>query len=337
MPSFGDLTRRTYWLAGSLLRSSKFRAWRFLATALSAFLISIFLPQWGHQFGQPIGSPAYAQVTTITNQAGGRFTSGGAPVNVTSNQTTASLGAATNAVAPFTIVKTADRGAAEPGDIVTYRLLITNNTATAITPLVVADQMPLGVNLIPDSFRYSPVNPTTTNISGRSFSLQFATLAANQSITVVYAAQVTPDAVRGSGRNTASANGANATAASTFQLAIRPGIVADCGTIVGRVFVDKNFDGHQQDGEPGVPDAVIYLDSGNRILTDPDGLFSLINVLSGPHVGTIDLSSLPGYTLAPNLYWLADNSVSRLVRLEPGGLARMNFAVTPTFGEGQSE
>ena len=335
MPIFGDLVRQTYWLAYSFLRSSEFRAWKFLATALSAFLVSIFLSQWGHQLGQPLGSPAYAQVTTITNQAGGSFTSGGNTFNTASNQTTASLG--TSGVAPFTIVKTADRGAAEPGDIVTYRLLITNNSATPIAPLVVTDQLPLGVNLIPNSFLYSPVNPTTTNISGRSFSLEFATLAANQSLTVVYAAQVTPDAVRGSGRNTASANGANATTTSTFQLAIRPGILADCGTIIGRVFVDKNFDGHQQDGEPGVPNAVIYLDSGNRILTDPDGLFSLINVLSGPHVGTIDLASLPGYTLAPNLYWLADNSVSRLVRLEPGGLARMNFAVTPTFGEGQSE
>lgn len=292
-------------------------------------------PQWSHDWGQPVGSPAYAQVTTITNQAGGRFTSGGNTFNAASNQTIASLG--TPGVAPFTIVKTADRGAAEPGDIVTYRVVVTNNTTTAITPLVVSDQLPLGVNLIPNSFRYSPINPNTVNISGRSFSLEFNSLAANQSVTIVYAAEVTPDAVRGSGRNIAAAIGRNTTVTASFQLLIRPGILSDCGTIVGRVFVDKNFDGQQQDGEPGVPNAVIYLSDGNRILTDPDGLFSLANVISGPHVGTLDLSSLPGYTLAPNLYWLADNSVSRLVRLEPGGLVRMNFAVTPTFGEGQSE
>jgi uncharacterized repeat protein (TIGR01451 family) len=170
MPIFGDLARQTHWLACSFLRSSKFRTWKFLATALSAFLVSIFLPQWGHQLGQPLGSPAYAQVTTITNQAGGRFTSGGNTFNAASNQTTASLGTAgTAGAAPFTIVKTADRGAAEPGDIVTYRLLITNNTATAITPLVVADQMPLGVNLIPASFRYSPVNPPQPISAGAVF------------------------------------------------------------------------------------------------------------------------------------------------------------------------
>jgi uncharacterized repeat protein (TIGR01451 family) len=283
-----------------------------------------------------VGSPVYAQVTTITNQAGGSFQGAGGPVNVTSNTTTASLGAAAAAAAPFTILKTADQAAAEPGSIVTYRIVVQNNSNAAIAPMVVTDQAPLGVNPIPTSFRYSPINPNTVNISGRNFTLTYNSLAANQSITIVYAAEITPDAIRGSGRNVATANGQNATATATFQLLIRPGILSDCGTLVGRVFVDKNFDGQQQDGEPGVPNAVIYLDDGNRIVTDPDGLFSLANVIAGPHVGTLDLSSLPGYTLAPNLYWLADNSVSRLVRLEPGGLARMNFAVTPTFGEGQN-
>lgn len=122
---------------------------------------------------------------------------------------------------------------------------------------------------------------------------------------------------------------------AAFQLTIRQGILSDCGTIIGRVFVDKNFDGEQQRGEPGVPNAVIYMESGNRIITDPDGLFSVANALSGSRVGALDLTSLPGYTLAPNLFRVEDNSQSRLVRLEPGGLARMNFAVTPTFGEGE--
>lgn len=72
---------------------------------------------------------------------------------------------------------------------------------------------------------------------------------------------------------------------------------------------------------------------GNRITTDINGLFSVANVLPGNHTGVLDLSSLPGYTLAPNLKFKERNSQSRLVRLEPGGMARMNFAVTPTSAE----
>jgi hypothetical protein len=110
---------------------------------------------------------------------------------------------------------------------------------------------------------------------------------------------------------------------------IRPGILSDCGTLVGRVFVDKNFDGEQQPGEAGVPNAVIYMDDGNRIVTDANGLYSLSSVLSGSRTLALDLTSVPGYTLAPNLYFIERNSQSRLVRLAPGALGRVNFAVTP--------
>jgi hypothetical protein len=122
---------------------------------------------------------------------------------------------------------------------------------------------------------------------------------------------------------------------AAFQLRIRQGILSDCATIVGRVFVDKNFDGQQQPGEPGVPNAVLFMDDGNRITTDANGLFSLVNVIAGNRTATLDLSSLPGYSLAPNIKFIEGNSQSRLVRLEPGGMARMNFAVTPAYGEQQ--
>ncbi|HEY9748147.1 MAG TPA: hypothetical protein V6C63_05695, partial [Allocoleopsis sp.] len=116
-------------------------------------------------------------------------------------------------------------------------------------------------------------------------------------------------------------------------LRIRSGILSDCGTIIGRVFVDKNFDGEQQRGEPGVPNAVVFMDDGNRITTDPNGLFSVSNVISGYRTGVLDLTSVSGYTFAPNLYVKERNSQSRLVHLEPGGLVRMNFAVTPSSSE----
>jgi hypothetical protein len=95
------------------------------------------------------------------------------------------------------------------------------------------------------------------------------------------------------------------------------------------VFVDKNFDGEQQPGEPGIPNAVLYMDDGTRIVTDANGLYSLSSVLSGSRTLAIDLTSVPGYTLAPNLYFAERNSQSRLVRLAPGSLNRVNFAVTP--------
>ncbi|MGB7443030.1 MAG: hypothetical protein WA919_18350, partial [Coleofasciculaceae cyanobacterium] len=121
------------------------------------------------------------------------------------------------------------------------------------------------------------------------------------------------------------------------RLRVDPGLLSDCGTLIGRVFEDKNFDGEQQPGEPGIPNAVIFLEDGNRITTDTEGLFSVANVLPGYHTGVLDPTSVPGYTIAPNHHFSEGNSKSRLVRLEPGGLARMNFAVTPTFPEEENQ
>ena len=238
------------------------------------------------------------------------------------------------------IIKTGDRAAAEPGDTVIYRLSVKNLADAGLNNVVITDDLPLGFNFLPKSVRGEmdgkPVNITSER-NGNTLTFRTdVTIPTEKVVNIAYAAQLTADAVRGTGRNSAIVNALRADnrfstkdGPATHQLKIRPGIVSDCGTIIGRVFVDKNFDGEQQPGEPGVPNAVIFTEDGNRITTDPNGLFSLANVLPGNHTGVLDLTSVPGYILAPNTKFRERNSQSRLVRLEPGGLVRMNFAVTP--------
>ncbi|NEU73148.1 DUF11 domain-containing protein [Hassallia byssoidea VB512170] len=242
------------------------------------------------------------------------------------------------------IIKTGDRATAEPGDTVIYRLSVKNVSDINLKNTIVTDNLPLGFNFLDKSVRGEldgqPVAITTSR-NGSTVTLRTeAIIPTGKVLNIAYAVQLTTDAVRGSGKNSAIANMQRADnnfavkdGPATHQLKIRPGIVSDCGTIIGRVFVDKNFDGEQQPGEPGVPNAVIFMEDGNRITTDPNGLFSVANVLPGNHTGVLDLSSLPGYSLAPNLKFRERNSQSRLVRLEPGGLVRLNFAVTPSFRE----
>lgn len=292
------------------------------------------------------GLHAYAQ-TVIPNTATANFrsTPGGSFQTVRSNTVTVPLVAER-----LEIIKVGDRGAAEPGDTVIYRLLVRNAGSSTLTNLTVTDTLPLGLRYVTNSARASLSTsgspPTTVNLAGVSTSGQVVTftypsLAPQQTLTIVYGALLTPDAVRGSGRNLAIARARNPAGgevtsnAATHLLRIRPGILSDCGTIIGRVFVDKNFDGEQQPGEPGVPNAVIFMDDGNRVTTDTEGLFSLPYAIAGYRTGTLDLTSLPGYSLAPNQYRIEANAPSRLVRLAPGSLVRMNFAVTPSFREGQ--
>jgi uncharacterized repeat protein (TIGR01451 family) len=242
------------------------------------------------------------------------------------------------------VIKAGDRATAEPGDTVIYRLSVKNLADTDLNNVVVTDNLPLGFNFLPKSVRGElDGKPVTITSERNGNTVTFSPniiIPTEKVLNIAYAAQLTSDSLRGNGRNSAIVNAQRADngfstkdGPVTHQLKIRPGIVSDCGTIIGRVFVDKNFDGEQQPGEPGIPNAVIFLEDGNRITTDPNGLFSLANVLPGSHTGVLDLGSLPGYTLAPNRKFRERNSQSRLVRLEPGGLVRMNFAVTPTLQE----
>ncbi len=242
----------------------------------------------------------------------------------------------------ISITKTGDRATAEPGDIVLYRIAVRNLASTPLTNFQIIDNLPFGFKLESDSVRGETGSAEVALESSQSdndtvnFTVN-TTLASGETINLVYAAQITPDALRGSAENSAIVNAQRIDNNLTVKdgpaihnLRLESGIISDSGTLIGRVFVDKNFDGQQQQGEPGIPNAVIYLEDGNRIITDADGLFSVANVLPGYHTGVLDLTSIPEYRLAPNLRFSEENSTSRLVNLEPGGMVRMNFGVTPT-------
>jgi uncharacterized repeat protein (TIGR01451 family) len=252
-----------------------------------------------------------------------------------------------NAMCPVSqvqITKSGDRASAAVGDIVIYRLNIHNRSDGPLNTLIVNDTLPLGFRFLDNSVRAELSNqvltPTWTQ-NGRALSFRFTNqLLQGETMTLVYAAQLTPDAIRGDGKNLAAVDAHRIDNAlevkdgpAIYRVRVTPGLVSDCGTILGRVFVDKNFDGEQQSGEPGIPNAALFMDDGNRITTDKDGLFSLKCVLPGYRNGTLDLTTLPGYTIAPNQRFIERNSPGRLVHLSPGGMVRMNFGVTPTFQE----
>jgi uncharacterized repeat protein (TIGR01451 family) len=237
------------------------------------------------------------------------------------------------------IIKAADRSVTEPGSNAIYRLSIRNRGDASLQNIDVTDILPTGFKFLPSSVRGEIDNqivPVTATVNGNT--IRFQTTAAvppNRVLNIAYATQITNDATRGTGRNSAVATAERSDnrfklkdGPANHQMKVRPGLLSDCGVIIGRVFDDKNFDGEQQPNEPGIPNAVVFLDDGNRITTDAKGLFSVSNVLSGARTGVLDLTSIPGYALADQPLKTNRQNQSRLVRLAPGGLVRMNFAVT---------
>jgi uncharacterized repeat protein (TIGR01451 family) len=238
------------------------------------------------------------------------------------------------------ISKTADRATAEPGDIVIYRVAVRSQSDVAMQGVSITDVLPRGMKFLPQSVRGEIAGkavPITADLRKSTvLIISDSVIPAGAVLNLIYGAQVTPDALRGNGRNSAivTANRSDNQFAVkagpvSHQLRIRPGLLSDAGTLIGRVFEDKNADGEQQPGELGIANAVIFLQDGNRVMTDAKGLFSVANVQPGYYNGTLDLTSIPGYQRAPNDVVKERNSESHLVRLAPGGLAKLNFAVTP--------
>lgn len=241
------------------------------------------------------------------------------------------------------ITKSGDRASAQPGDTVVYRLSVRNNSDITLQNITLNDILPAGFKFINGSIRAKfgdAAVPVTLQPQGQSQTLRLAlALPIDGVVNLSYAAQLTTDALRGSGTNLASVTGVRVDnnlevrdGPVTHKVRMSAGLFSDCGILLGRVFEDRNFDGEQQTGEPGIPNAVVFLEDGNRVTTDPDGLFSVKCMLPGYHTGVLDPLSVPGYRLAPNRRFIERNSASRLVRLAPGGMVRMNFGVLPESG-----
>jgi uncharacterized repeat protein (TIGR01451 family) len=241
------------------------------------------------------------------------------------------------------ITKSGDRASAQPGDTVVYRLSVRNSSDIALQNITLNDVLPAGFKFVNGSIRAtfsSAAVPVTLQQQGQNQTLKLAlTLPVDGVVNLSYAAQLTTDALRGSGTNLASVTGARTDnnlevrdGPASHKVRMSAGLFSDCGILIGRVFEDRNFDGEQQTGEPGIPNAVVYLEDGNRVATDPDGLFSVKCMLPGYHTGVLDPLSVPGYRLAPNRRFIERNSASRLVNLAPGSMVRMNFGVMPESG-----
>jgi uncharacterized repeat protein (TIGR01451 family) len=241
------------------------------------------------------------------------------------------------------ITKSGDRASAQPGDTVVYRLSVRNNSDIALQNITLNDVLPAGFKFVEGSIRakFGDVAvPVALQHQGQTQTLRLTlNLPVDGVVNLSYAAQLTTDALRGNGTNLASVTGARVDnnlevqdGPASHKVRMSAGLFSDCGILLGRVFEDRNFDGEQQTGEPGIPNAVVYLEDGNRVTTDPDGLFSVKCMLPGYHTGVLDPLSVPGYRLAPNRRFIERNSASRLVNLAPGSMVRMNFGVMPESG-----
>ncbi|HEV7893543.1 MAG TPA: hypothetical protein VGP08_23215 [Pyrinomonadaceae bacterium] len=244
------------------------------------------------------------------------------------------------------ITKSADRPSVEIGDTVTYRVEVHNSTVSALNDAVVRDQLPPSFQYaegtalveVPPAARRS-VTPDINTDGLIVFRL--GRIEAGERATLTYRVRVGANARDGQQFNTASATGTLtggervSTPQARASVRVRRGVFSSQQVIVGRVFVDANMNAQFDKDERGVPGVRLYLNNGQSVITDSEGLYNFPAVNEGSQVISLDPVTLPpGYALADSVR-SDERSWTRLLRTPLGGgaLLRQNFALSSPDSE----
>lgn len=216
------------------------------------------------------------------------------------------------------------------GDLVPYTVTATNTLAATLSSINVVDRIPPG-------FRYrlgsatlngAPVAPV---VAGRDLTWANQTFTAGERKTWKMILVVGTGVGEGEYVNqTWSLNSIVSTLVSNIASAtvrVIPDPTFDCSDIVGKVFDDKNANGYQDQGEPGIPNVRVVTARGLLVTTDAEGRFH-VACAAIPQMdhGSNFVMKLDERTL-PSGYRLTTEN-PRDVRVTRGKMVKLNFGAT---------
>jgi len=231
------------------------------------------------------------------------------------------------------VTKSVDKPTASLGDFVVFTLKGTNQSANGQT-IDIVDFMPPGFSYVAGSGRLNGVAAEPTQ-SGLQLTWEDYNIgpngAADDNYEVTFVSLINVGAGLGKHINRHQAFFANTTIpASAIAMAMVRVIeepVFDCADVIGKVFNDKNRNGYQDQGEPGIPAARVVTVRGLSITTDEHGRFHVAcgqipDVLRGSNfIMKLDERSLPaGYRIT------TENP--RVIRLTRGKTSKLNFGAS---------
>lgn len=230
----------------------------------------------------------------------------------------------------LTLSKVTSTTTAMPGDVVQYRVSVSNPDRLRNSgPVTVTDRLPASMRLRPNSVRYQGISviPTVAP-DGNSFTVALPPLAGGASGLLTYLAEVRQDARPGDALNLASAadnRGATSGTVDAIVRIVRDGI-SERFTLIGRVTEGGcTIDPRKAKGVQGVR---VMLQDGTYTVTDEDGGYHFEGLIPGLHVVQIDPVSFP-LDMAPvdctQNTRSAGNEISRFVEGRGGSLKRADF------------
>jgi uncharacterized repeat protein (TIGR01451 family) len=238
------------------------------------------------------------------------------------------------------ITKSADMQHAEIGDVVTYRVEVRNTSQSPLEDVTVRDTLPQSFHYA-DGTALLQVPPATAQAfapeaSGSQLTFRLPALAAGETAAITYRVRIGANAQEGDQVNSAVVaarySSGDTITAGPAHAAVRvgAGVFSTRQMIVGRVFVDENGNGQFDKGERAVAGARLYIDNGQSVITDSEGMYDLPSVKDGAVVISLDPVTVPHGLMLADGGRRSGRSWARLLRTPLGGgtLLRQNFALT---------
>ncbi|WMT92759.1 DUF6923 family protein [Pelagibacterium sp. H642] len=215
------------------------------------------------------------------------------------------------------------------GEEAPFVIRITNNSGSTAADLTVIDTLPSGFRYVEGSASIDGVEATPV-VEGLRVIFEDVSVPANAQLEIRLRMLALSSAGPGEHVNRAGVTDSTGRqlapeATATVEIVAEP--VFDCSEIIGRVFDDRNRNGYQDEGEPGLPGVRLATVNGELITTDAHGRFSVpCAALPDQRIGSnfilkLDIRTLPtGYRLT------TENP--RVVRLTAGKMTELNFGAS---------
>ena len=226
----------------------------------------------------------------------------------------------------YLINKTAQLPTVMRGQQVPYVITVTPKETSGIVTIV--DRTPKGFLLLPGSARVDG-KPHEPRIEGAMMSFDIKVV---EEVRIEYVLVATGTATLGTHKNLAQVFQPGditkpISVIASDEVDVIPDPIFDCGDVIGKVFDDRNRNGYQDSGEPGVAGARVVTIHGIAITTDDHGRFNLACAdLPDARVGSTYLMKLDARSLPTGYRIISENP--RSVRLTAGKVQRINFATS---------
>lgn len=232
--------------------------------------------------------------------------------------------------------KTTSKLTVKKGELLPYRITARNTRGNAVPGVAVVDTLPPGFRYIQGSLTVRTLPggvalPVVPQISGRQVVVPGQDFAPNETKEYLMVAGVGVGVGEGEFVNQVVAlqgvGGRTLSNLATATVRVVPDALFDCTDVIGKVYDDRNANGYQDDGEPGLANVRIATVNGVLATTDAEGRYH-IACAAIPKEGTGSnlVLKLDERTLPSGYRTTSENPAAE--RATRGKVLKINFGAT---------